>query len=91
MGHIQWSHWPEEYNRKPQTSQAIAKAIGYCKQTNGRALLVITTEELKWHRITVCTFTDQCSWYSNGLCMLPEEKGNYILAVDPALYDNDPV
>ena len=40
MGCIQFSHWSNGPHGKPQTSQAIAKVIGYSPQTDSEALPV---------------------------------------------------
>lgn len=65
----------------PQTTQAMAKAIGYTLQCDSKALLldetlicVIQDRDIELVATRSFTPTDMYSWHWHVLCMLLEEK-----------------
>jgi hypothetical protein len=78
----------------PETSQAIAKAIGYYPQPDGKALLLKATliEKLSWYQTQASPLlTIYHSWCWQVLCMVLEETGNhyYHPATNSVMYNND--
>lgn len=81
MGYILLSHWSERYHGMPQTTQTMAKAIGYTLQCDSKALLLDKTlicviQDGDVELVPTRSFTpiDMHSWHWQGLWMLLEEK-----------------
>lgn len=81
MGYILLNHWSERYHGMPQTTQAMAKAIGCTLQWDSKALLFDKTlicliQDGDVELVPTRSFipTDVYSWHWQVLCMLLEKK-----------------